>query len=75
MNRIAKLSSVIFLGKQYLCTQPDQCDYNFVQTFQHNANNPIEDRLSYARLKAINGFAFSVFDGHGGDLVVILFFI
>lgn len=71
MRRLAKLSSLLFVGKQFICTNPDQYDYLFVETFQFNANNPIEDRLCYAKLNSINGFTFSVFDGHGGDLVVI----
>ena len=37
---------------------------------QYNANNPIEDRYSYAKLTSIDGFTASVFDGHGGDLCV-----
>ena len=73
MKRLARISSLLFLSKKFICTNPDQYDYPFVETFQFNANNPIEDRLCYAKLNCINGFAFSVFDGHGGDLVVILF--
>lgn len=73
MRRIARISSLLLVGKHFMCTNPDQYDYPFVETFQFNANNPIEDRLCYAKLKCINGFTFSVFDGHGGDLVVIIF--
>lgn len=75
LRKIAKISSLYFATKHFICTNPDHYEYPFVETFQFNANNPIEDRLAYAKLNSINGFAFSVFDGHGGDLVVIFFVI
>lgn len=75
MRRLARISSLLFVGKQFTCTNPDHYEFPFVETFQFNANNPIEDRICYAKLNSVNGFAFSVFDGHGGDLVVILFLI
>lgn len=75
LRKFAKISSLYFATKHFFCTNPDHYEYPFVETFQFNANNPIEDRLSYAKLNSINGFAFSVFDGHGGDLVVHLFLI
>ena len=71
MKKIAKLSSLLFVSKNFLCTNPDQYQYPFVETLQFSANNPIEDRISFAKLNSINAFALSVFDGHGGDLVVI----
>lgn len=39
----------------------------------YNANDPIEDRHTYQKLKSIKGFTASVFDGHGGDLTVQMF--
>jgi hypothetical protein len=69
MRRMAALASVFALSNS-LCTAPTQQEYPFVETVSYNANNPIEDRLSYTRLKSIEGFTASVFDGHGGDLTV-----
>lgn len=37
-----------------------------VVMLQYAANNPIEDRYKVSQLKAIDGYAMSVFDGHGG---------
>lgn len=70
MNRLAKISSILFITKQLICsTSESPAELAFVQTFQYNANNPIEDRITYAKLKNINAYTFSVFDGHGGDFV------
>ncbi len=35
--------------------------------FQHNANDPIEDRYAAFELKNFKGYLISVLDGHGGD--------
>jgi hypothetical protein len=43
---------------------------NRVSTIQYNANNPIEDRISYKDLVNIDGFAALVLDGHGGWQIV-----
>lgn len=40
-----------------------------VAAVQYSANNPIEDRYSCSQLKNIQGFAVTVFDGHGGTKV------
>ena len=37
-----------------------------ISLIQYPANNPIEDRYDCAQLESIDGFAASVFDGHGG---------
>jgi hypothetical protein len=60
-----------WLISQSFC-QANATEYPFVEVIEYNANNPIEDRHSYVKLKSINGFAASVFDGHGGYLTVIL---
>ena len=52
-----------------LCSST-QDEYPFVQVFSYRANDPIEDRSCYTKLKAIDGFTATVFDGHGGDLTV-----
>lgn len=59
-----------WLISQNFC-QANTTEYPFVEVIEYNANNPIEDRHSYAKLKSINGFTASVFDGHGGYLTVI----
>jgi serine/threonine protein phosphatase PrpC len=37
-----------------------------VVMLQYAANNPIEDRYKVSQLTALEGYAMSVFDGHGG---------
>ena len=39
---------------------------NRVQSIHYNANQPIEDRMSYENLKSVDGYAALVLDGHGG---------
>ena len=43
---------------------------NRVETIEYNANNPIEDRMSYSQLTSVDGYAALVLDGHGGWQVV-----
>jgi hypothetical protein len=69
MRGLAALASIFGLSKSFCLTGTHQ-EYPFVETVSYNANNPIEDRLAYTRLKSIDGFTASVFDGHGGDLTV-----
>lgn len=56
--------------QQCLFQKPQQCQRNQlknrVQTLQYPANNPIEDRVSFAQLSNIEGFFAAVYDGHGG---------
>ena len=47
--------------------------YPFAEVLQYRANNPIEDRFCLTQLNSIKGFTASVFDGHGGDLVVKIY--
>lgn len=68
-KKITGLTSALFLSNLLCFNQ--KTEYPFVEVSQYNANNPIEDRYCYAKLTAIDGFTASVFDGHGGDLVVI----
>ena len=41
-----------------------------ISTVQYNANDPIEDRISYKDLTSGKGFAALVLDGHGGWQIV-----
>ena len=68
MKRIIALSSAFVLSNVF-CTA-EKNEYPYVETVSYNANDPIEDRLCYTRLKSIEGFTASVFDGHGGNLTV-----
>jgi pyruvate dehydrogenase phosphatase len=47
-----------------------KCERNKIKTrfasIQYNANFPIEDRCQGMQLESIDGYAVSVFDGHGG---------
>ncbi|CAD8050938.1 unnamed protein product [Paramecium sonneborni] len=52
-----------FFGSSSL--KKNQLDQRVV-LLQYAANNPIEDRYKVNQLKNINGYAVSVFDGHGG---------
>lgn len=65
---ITGIASTFFLQNMFCATM--ESEYNYVEIAQYNANNPIEDRYTYTKLKSIKGFTASVFDGHGGDLVV-----
>jgi len=67
IHKIANFASTFLLSRAFCTTQQD---YPFLEAIAFNANNPIEDRHCYTRLKSINGFTASVFDGHGGDLTV-----
>lgn len=74
MFRLAHLAKITAFGSALLASNlacfSKKTEYPFVEVVQYNANDPIEDRYSYAKLKSIKGFTASVFDGHGGDLVV-----
>lgn len=54
------------------CCDSSVKEYPFAEVLQYRANNPIEDRFCLTQLNSIKGFTASVFDGHGGDLVVYL---
>jgi hypothetical protein len=71
LRGIAALASIFALSHT-VCSAGTQQEFPFLETVSYNANNPIEDRFAYARLKSIDGFTASVFDGHGGDLTVSL---
>jgi hypothetical protein len=74
MNRLRQIAASlasIFAWSNTLCNTNAQNEYPFLETVSYNANNPIEDRFCYTKLKSIEGFTASVFDGHGGDLVVL----
>jgi hypothetical protein len=72
MKRIAALASIFTISNSFCSAHNQhQQEYPFIETVTYNANNPIEDRLAYGRLKSIDGFTASVFDGHGGDLTVL----
>lgn len=71
LRGIAALASIFALSHT-VCSAGTQQEFPFLETVSYNANNPIEDRLAYAKLKSIDGFTASVFDGHGGDLTVSL---
>ena len=73
LQRIAKMigiSTAFGLNNLFCFSQETQ--FPFVEVVQYRANDPIEDRYSYAKLTSINGFTASVFDGHGGYLCVII---
>ena len=42
---------------------------SYIHIKQHNANIPIQDRISNKKLESINGHYIAVFDGHGGYTV------
>ena len=85
MYRISRLSGILLFSspifsKLYhntadkpFANEPElssiQEQIKFIETLQYRANNPIEDRVTYSKLRSINGYLVSVFDGHGGDLV------
>lgn len=74
MHRLSTLAKItgmasIFFASNAFCSSPAS-EFPFVEVVQYNANAPIEDRYTYAKLTSIKGFTASVFDGHGGDLVV-----
>ena len=70
LARITGMASAFSMGQMFCFSK--ETDFPFIEVVQYNANNPIEDRFSYAKLKSISGFTASVFDGHGGDLVVTI---
>lgn len=70
LAKITGVGSAMFVNNMFCFSQ--KTDYPFVEVVQYNANDPIEDRFSYSKLKSIKGFTASVFDGHGGNLVVLL---
>ena len=45
---------------------------NRISTIQYNANNPIEDRISYKDFDNVDGYAALVLDGHGGWQIVFV---
>lgn len=54
MKRIAALASIFALSNSFCsANNQHQQEYPFIETVSYNANNPIEDRLTYARLKSI----------------------
>jgi hypothetical protein len=69
LRGLAALASFFALSHT-VCSAASHQEFPFLETVSYNANNPIEDRFSYARLRSIDGFTASVFDGHGGDLTV-----
>lgn len=70
LRQIAASLASIFASSTTLCNTNNQNEFPFIETVSYNANNPIEDRFCFTKLKSIEGFTASVFDGHGGDLVV-----
>jgi hypothetical protein len=72
MNRFYKLTSILCVGTPYFCFA-DHKEFDFIDNLQYRSNTPIEDRFQTGRLNSINAFAVSVFDGHGGNLVVTFF--
>ena len=72
MNKITK----VLLGTAVAGFHIASCDSSVkgdiagIETLQYRANDPIEDRVCYSRIKRIKGVVAAVFDGHGGDLVV-----
>jgi hypothetical protein len=70
LAKIAGLASALYLQNLFCFSKATE--YPFIEVVQYNANDPIEDRYSYSKLTSIDGFATSVFDGHGGDLVVLI---
>jgi len=71
LSKIKGLSAftTTLLLSQTFC-QSNTTEYPFVEVVEYNANNPLEDRHCFTKLKSINGFTASVFDGHGGALTV-----
>ena len=70
LAKITGLASVMLVSNS-MCSTSNK-EYPFIEVEQYNANNPIEDRFCFTKLTSIGGYTVSVFDGHGGDLVVII---
>lgn len=70
LAKITGAGSAMFVSNMFCFSQ--KTDLPYLEVVQYNANDPIEDRFSYSKLKSIKGFTASVFDGHGGNLVVLL---
>jgi hypothetical protein len=66
-HRLLAIASSFFISQSF-CQSLSGHDY--IEVSQINANELIEDRFCYGKLTALPGYTASVFDGHGGSLVV-----
>lgn len=45
---------------------------NRLSIVEYPSNSPNEDATQFAQLKSVDGYAVGVFDGHGGNEVVLI---